>query len=378
MLKKISYSEYHDEDRYWKLESCDFIGINLIVGRNATGKSRLINVTSALCDILAARNTTAYDSGKFEAEFTISTNNYSVVIEFQDKKVVQESLTLNGEKKLTRNADGSGAIYYAEKGEFIDFLVPKNVIAFQQRRDELQHPFIAELANWAAGSQKYLFAKSSNQETLVAVGQLSSTRDSENSTPNAAENLVSAYTTAYQLYGDEFDTAIVRDMCSLDYKISEVHTADMREFLKINLAEPVIGLVVRETDRNTNLPQMHMSQGLFRALDLVIRMQIASFSKQHNLILVDDIGEGLDHERSVALIQVLIKQAESNGIQLIFTSNDRFVMNKVALKYWTFLKRRGAVVSSHSERSDPKQFDEFKFMGLSNFDFFTSATFDKN
>jgi len=114
---------------------------------------------------------------------------------------------------------------------------------------------------------------------------------------------------------------------------------------------------------------------MFRALALVIHINVASFGKQRTLVLVDDIGEGLDFERSASLIDVLTRHAKETDLQIIMTTNDRFVMNRVPLEYWSLLRRTGATVHAYTERNCPKEFAEFKYMGLSNFDFFTSATF---
>ncbi len=121
---------------------------------------------------------------------------------------------------------------------------------------------------------------------------------------------------------------------------------------------------------------MQMSQGMFRALALVVHLNLCAFSKNKKLILVDDIGEGLDYERATAIIHLLISKAEENNIQLIMTSNDRFVMNEVPLKYWSILKRTGGVVKMYNMANSQQQFDKFKFLGLNNFDFFASNFFE--
>lgn len=56
-------------------------------------------------------------------------------------------------------------------------------------------------------------------------------------------------------------------------------------------------------------------------------------------IVIDDIGERLDYERSCALIELLMSKATTQQVQLIMTTNDRFVMNKVPLEAWTVLHR---------------------------------------
>jgi ABC-type lipoprotein export system ATPase subunit len=46
-------------------------------------------------------------------------------------------------------------------------------------------------------------------------------------------------------------------------------------------------------------------------------------------VLIDDIGEGLDYERSSNLIKLLLKKMKKESIQLIMSTNDRFVMNNI-------------------------------------------------
>jgi len=53
-------------------------------------------------------------------------------------------------------------------------------------------------------------------------------------------------------------------------------------------------------------------------------------------------------------------------------TNDRFVMNTVPLEYWSVLERRGAVVKVHNRENAKQKFEDFRFTGLNNFDFFAS------
>ena len=43
-LYKLDYSQYEGEPQEWKIVNCTFGDINLIVGKNATGKTRTLNV----------------------------------------------------------------------------------------------------------------------------------------------------------------------------------------------------------------------------------------------------------------------------------------------------------------------------------------------
>ena len=84
----------------------------------------------------------------------------------------------------------------------------------------------------------------------------------------------------------------------------------------------------------------------------------------------------MDYERATAIINLLISKAKTYELQLIMTSNDRFVMNKVPLEYWSVLKRKGGIVKMFNSRNSQKQFDQFKYLGLNNFDFFASDFFE--
>lgn len=375
-IKSLSYCEYSDQPRQWHLEKCDFVTVNLVVGRNATGKTRLINVLNGLCRLLSGNLTKVFDSGKYAAEIEISGALYSLELEFRGGSVIHEQLIVDGEVRLSRDADGKGRIFYNQEKQHIGFQVASDVIAIQQRRDELQHPYVVTLYTWARNCQTWLFGTAFGKDQAMTFSALEKLQASGESDPLATENVVQVYSRSYERFGVSFDKAIKRDMKKLGYPLSDVGTDDLRAAnIGLNLPEPIIGLFVQEVDRAAKLFQQEMSQGMFRALALIIHLNTAALERRQALVLIDDIGEGLDYERSSSLIEIVIGLAKKTGIQIVMTSNDRFVMNKVPLEYWTVLKRKGAVVRAYSERNSPKKFKDFKYMGLSNFDFFSSAIF---
>ena len=373
-LKSLRYSEYVGDSRHWSLENSDFAQINLVVGRNATGKTRLINVLGGLCKILSGQLTEALDSGSYRAEIELDAKTYVLELAFSNREVVSESLDVDGIRRLTRSADGTGEIYYQKQDETISFQISRNTIAIQQRRDVLQHPFVADLATWAQGCHTYQFA-SAFGATLIGLTNLNASMAQADGSFGAGD-LISTYTRAFMLYGQPFDQAVMNDMRLLGYELSDVGSGDVREMVQgISLPEPVVGMFVVEVGRDAKLSQISMSQGMYRALALVIHLNVATFSKRRTLILIDDIGEGLDFERSASLIDVLVRHSKQAGLQAIMTSNDRFVMNRVPLENWMLLRRKGSIVRSYTERNSPKEFANFKFLGLSNFDLFASETF---
>ena len=91
-----------------------------------------------------------------------------------------------------------------------------------------------------------------------------------------------------------------------------------------------------------------------------------------NLLLVDDLCEGLDYDRSTHLGRMIYDFSLEHGIQLIASSNDSFLMDVVDLKYWNLLQRNGNEVYGINHITHPDLFDDFEFTGLSNFDLFSS------
>jgi hypothetical protein len=120
-----------------------------------------------------------------------------------------------------------------------------------------------------------------------------------------------------------------------------------------------------------------MSQGMFRALGIVILLNYSIFARIKGTVLIDDIGEGLDFDRSKRSISLLISRAEEAGLQLIMTTNDRFVMNGVDLDKWAIILRRGHKVKVFNKKNSEKIFDEFASVGLNNFDFFSTNFFEQ-
>ncbi len=372
-LIKLSYSEYDGQNRHWEVSDATFSDINLIVGKNSSGKSRLLSVINSFAKILAGQQK-PFESGKFSATINLSGREFAYDIAFENGAIDSEKLLVNDDEKLVRHKDGSGKIYYDLEAKFLDFKLPPDAIAAVNRRDEKQHPYLIELHTWASGVIIYLFGSDFGKGFVMGLTEAESLFRNPNpqlfDDPN---KLVGIYSSAYARYGDELNLAIIADMKTLGYSLNAVGTENIQEMIKSPVS--AICLFTQEEDLGFKNPQMYMSQGMFRALALAIHLNVCSFSKNKHLILVDDIGEGLDYERSVAIIDLLISKAQNHALQIVMTSNDRFVMNKVPLSYWSVLKRTGGDVVMFNERNSKKQFDNFKFIGLNNFDFFASDYF---
>ena len=181
-------------------------------------------------------------------------------------------------------------------------------------------------------------------------------------------------------FGDSFVESVKANMGYVGYDIENVDVGppvSVRFTFQgpLSSSDPIEGLIVKEADLPGITDQSDMSQGMYRALCVVIYVTYGVMAAKPSCMLIDDIGEGLDYERSTNLIRLLVEKAEESNIQLIMSTNDRYAMNNVPLKYWSIVNRQGNRSIMINYQTNPKVFDDFELTGLSNFDFFSSNYF---
>ena len=293
------------------------------------------------------------------------------VLRISDNKVIKEELTVNGELVLKRGANGKGKIRAEKEGKQIDFQTPQNELASNARRDSIQHPFFEDIFAWADTLSFYQFGTPLGKDTMIV---FQSEEDLEKSLKaDETGQVVAMFRKGSKAFKKVFLKNIIRDMKIVGYDLEDVGIAKPTSFISdINL----MGLYVKEKDVSTNVDQIEISQGMFRALSLIIQINYLSLLGQRSCILIDDIGEGLDYDRSTNLINLLIKKSEEGKAQLIMSTNDRFVMNNVDLKYWSIIQRDHKGSRIFNSRNSKRVFDDFDFTGLNNFDFFSKGFFE--
>ncbi len=181
---------------------------------------------------------------------------------------------------------------------------------------------------------------------------------------------IALYKQAENEFSEAFRQTLIRDMQQLDYDIEEVGVSPLVSIrITSNLPGEPVGLYIQEKDLPGITDQYSMSQGMFRALSLLIQVNYSQMTGNSTCILIDDIGEGLDFDRSCRLIDLLREKTKTSKIQLVLSTNDRFVMNRVPLEEWSVLQREANYVRVLNYSNSSHIFEEFKFTGLSNFSF---------
>ena len=373
LLKKVKYTQFEDSDKEWTLLDFSPQQINLVVGKNAAGKTRTLNIISSLAHLMTGEQNELPESVNYEFIWSSAGKEICYTLKCQDRNVIQEKLLIGSEVKLERNASGKSKIYFEEVKQDIEIQVPAQSLCCVVRRDALQHPWLEMLHEWAESTIHYRFGSVFGKN----IGLLIRPEDEHQNNLNDIEidlkktdRVVELFRKGYELFGEIFVSNIIKGMDRISYKLTDIEI-DYSPSLKFKnpIDPPPAVLRVKEADLKCYTYQADMSQGMFRALSLIIQLNLLKLQGSGMCIIIDDIGEGLDYDRSTELIRLLIEGVEKTSIQLIMSTNGRFVMNNVSLKYWSVIQRKGNKSKVFNYSNAKETFEEFLFTGLSNFDF---------
>lgn len=334
----------------WELcELFPLQALNLLVAKNAAGKTRTIraimNVASFLQmkEILMGTRTFDADLVFCLKEDPTKKVTYSISI---NNGIVEKEILIFGKETLI-NRIGEEASYRTTK-----INPPAERLIIQVRRDQELFPEIERLMLWAEGVT-CVSMSDINPLTILGMGKLTG--------PYPFSDLVDS------LLPSDKEQVIARSK-ALGYDIVGLKTIQ---------AVPDLRLVqIKENHVTPKLLDMNLSSGMMRTLYLLCFVSVIKHNSKLSLLLIDDLGEGLDYYRSVALGKIIFDDCKENELQLIASSNDAFVMDVVDLEYWQVLLRDKNIISTINPKNSKELFREFKMTGLSNFDLFSSNFID--
>lgn len=365
-LVSLTYRQWGGTPREWRVDNVLFGPINLLVGPNASGKTRILNVISGLANLVSGDQKVTISSGSWEVTFESDENWFEYILQVADGKVVKEVFRDKKTTYLNRSNGGEGQIWAEKLKQLIDIQVPQDELAAVTRRDSIQHPFFESLNHWGNTLYHYQFGGSLGKDFMALVDP--SVKREVN--PRDSMQVIGKYREGEKTFGEEFKESIKQDMAQIGYPIDNLGTA-VPTSIRVQGPQP-IALFVKELGLGDVTDQVDMSQGMFRAFSIIIQVNYSAMTRKPSCILIDDIGEGLDFERSCSLIKLLMRKVEDAQVQLIMSTNDRFVMNTVPLETWTVLRRTGPKIQIYNYKNSKERFDQFKFTGMNNFDFFAS------
>jgi energy-coupling factor transporter ATP-binding protein EcfA2 len=376
-LIKYSYSELMNTERFWRVEPVSLESVCLFVGKNASGKSRLLRSINGLAIALSGRFQKIFTSGHWTASFLHDDKLYDYELKIDNKIIVSESLVIDGTELIRRDEEGRGQMLAQEIGRSASFKLPVDKLA-AGRMDEVQFGYLSSLQAWAEKLQKYSFGSEFGRNILFGA-PMQDIDEQEGSVSEGLiepDHVVKLYVRGYRQFGESFDNQILSDLNSIGYDCERIDAVHFNREIMFGNSPAIthgtfpVALQLHERGVEAPVSQIEMSNGMFRALALIINLNYLVMSGDQRCVLVDDIGEGLDFDRSTKLIHLLIEKCRGSGSQLLMTTNDRFVMNETPLEYWHIVHRTGHVVSILDYQNSRDMFDEFSDLGLSNFDFF--------
>ncbi|MDY6786233.1 MAG: AAA family ATPase [Cyanobacteriota bacterium] len=121
-LDKMEYSQNEGLPNSWRLEGCQLGDINLIVGKNASGKTKILRVIDTVADLLSGDADLKGNraSRQWTLNFIASdgrTENYFLKV--QNERVVREKLDIGSKTYLNRQESGEGIIWAAQLNQYI-------------------------------------------------------------------------------------------------------------------------------------------------------------------------------------------------------------------------------------------------------------------
>lgn len=359
-LKTLSYSEHTNtaSENPWKVNGLSFSdNFNLLVGKNATGKTRVISLINNLAKILNLEIPLL--NGHWDILFSDEGNEpIGYELEIADKMVVKEVISLG--KKVVLHRNTGTKIYSMVQKENISIDPPKDKLVMHIRRDEKEYPYFEKIMSWAKQTKGFRFGDVDPRTVEI---------------PGDATRLIglNAVPSIVDSMKPETLKMTIQDFNTIGYSIENIKTDTAH-----GLPPMFRFLFMKEKDITHPIKQNGISQGMFRALALLAFVNhFLDVEKDTPTFLVDDLGEGLDYERATKLTKLIHDKVLGKKVQFIATTNDSFLMNVVDISCWNILFRDAGNVFAYNYENSRKSFDEFKLTGLSNFDLLSSDFLSK-
>lgn len=332
-IKSFEYQDYT-----WKLSTIYLNKQNLIVGKNAVGKSKTLKALVDVARFIKGEAVGGMISHKCHIVFADTDGeelDYNYVLE--DNEITSETMFVNQQLIVSRNSKKA-----VLREETIN--PPVNKLIIQTQRDTNRYPEFETIINWAEHTRSFSFSDLSSFHSF--------------SIPNIFNETI-RFDELYEKIDEVKERFIINNMRALDYKIKNISKLDIKQYKIVYLNEEGVKM---------HLYPYAMSNGMIRVFYILTYMTYIATVEGAKTFLVDDLGEGLDFSRSSKLSKIMFDYCEANDIQLIVTSNDNFLMNAIDINKWVLIQRTGNKVTSYSHITHPDMFIKFRKMGLNNFD----------
>ncbi|MBK9742193.1 MAG: ATP-binding protein [Saprospiraceae bacterium] len=252
LLKNIKFCRFKGQKYEWSIEGkplkkidgqpVTFQEINLIVGKNATGKSKTINTIRQLSDLLSGDiklSQLVYGTSFYDLLFDSNGNEIAYYLEFEEGKVKKEILKINGIEKLKRDSK-VGAMYYEKAQKNLEFEMEDDKLAVA-RVDKIQQPYFESLQNWGKALSHYRFGGQLGKNSFLR--DINAIKEDKEIDLKDSDKVSEIFFRAKNTFGEKFINSIISDMKRISYNICKIEV-DTLKFFPV----PAFGLNVQEVD----------------------------------------------------------------------------------------------------------------------------------
>ena len=343
-MEKIEISQkYPDGDVYFECSEVSLQSTNLIIGPNASGKSQFFKRLKFLKDIHKKSAPTPYTTTILHAKVVLKDESTGKEINYNLKagpgELIEETIDSKSRKYLRRK--GGNTLLLDEKtNEAQAFLINKRQSITKQIEDRKDSFPTIDKIGFFFESMLFLDADKFNSD-LVMFG------DKQLIPSERMENLSSAVLNWKKKFPDVYNSLLkeykkffqdIEDISS-----EEFTTPDGGVFEMLAIKERGVRDVVAAT---------YVSSGMLRILSLLALPMCRHLSKHAeelgfdfnpSMIVIDEIDNGLDYERTGHIIDYL--DSEAAFVQVIFSSHSPVVCNFVSPERWRIFNRTASSVN---------------------------------
>lgn len=364
-LSKFSYKSGFPE-----IEEIALKELNLFVGKNANGKSTLLSYIQLIAEVLKGDTGATSNVGIID-NFGIAFQDNSHKLEYNLNReistaekvlIIKEYLKYN-DKFIVRR-DNVKTTIENMLGTLNEIEPPDDKLTIHIRRDKKEYPYFEELINWAENTYFIDFSATKIKDfySNSLVSKLLQKIKINEDFNYGYESIVAYY---YKQLCAQQKTIVKDSINNIGFNVLDIEVLEVE-----HLTYPLELAIFEENKRGVG--SIGLSSGMKRTIYLIIYLEYLIAKKTPATLLIDDLGEGLDYERSVNLGKYVFERCKGSSVQLIAASNDNFLLDAVDLDYWTILNRAGNKISAINMESHPKIFEKFNFVGLSNFSLLSS------
>lgn len=358
-LEKFHYTEpSSNTTNEWSVNDVSLQDLNLFVGLNASGKTRLVNTIQNLARVL--KGAKRIKNGHWFISFKLADkSNLSYELELVEGEILKEIIKQDKSIKLSRERD-EATVWSEAQNKNIPINPPVDSVTLLARRDKNEHPFLELLHEWAMSTSGYRVT--AVQPDNFAIGKIDMDQPLEN---------LELSTDLFDNFDQKSQSSVIKDFNYLGYNIENIVGEQPKNI-------PILKKILSFKEKGLKKPilQHSLSVGMYRAFVIVLIIhhigKIAEKSNRRHTLIIDDFTEGMDHVRSRKLAELITNSCEKFNIQFILTSNSRVFMDGIDIQFWNILTREGGKVNALNYTNSKSKFDEFKLTGLSNFALFSS------